>query len=357
VSGLGNSKTRRIGSTTTGLLVLISVLWACAGVTTSPSQTAQPATAQSAAVPTATSALTASTPAKPSGPAPTPNPTFFGPPGLATPPQGGTVTIVAAGDIACDPLHNVGAPKTCDQAATANQIGQLNPTAVLTLGDTQYEDGTTGAFDAIFNATWGKYRSIIYPAIGNHEYLTSGASGYFGYFGVAPYYSYNLGTWHMIALDSECQYVGGCQLGSPQQRWLQADLAADTAKCTLAYWHEPRWSSGEHLDATQMTAIWSELVAAHVSVVLSGHNHDYERFVPLDGNGAADPTGVTEFVVGTGGKNHYGFVDPPLPGEVVRNDTSFGVIDMTLGPTSYSWNFVPAPTYTFTDSGSANCVG
>ncbi len=285
-------------------------------------------------------------PARGTAPASAPSP--FGPV-LARP--GLTVTIAAAGDIACDPAHNVGTPMDCDQAATANLIGQLNPTAVLTLGDNQYQDGTPAAFQAVFAKTWGAYRSIMFPAIGNHEYLTPGAAGYFGYFGVPAYYSYNLGSWHMISLDSECSHVGGCQAGSPQERWLVADLAAHPTACTLVYWHEPRFSSGEHLDATQMTTIWADLVAAHVSVVLSGHNHDYERFVPLGATGAPDPTGVTEFVVGTGGKNHYGFVRPPLTGEVVRNDTSFGVISMTLGPSSYSWRFVPAPGYTFTDFG------
>jgi hypothetical protein len=248
-------------------------------------------------------------------------------------------------------------PTDCDQAATADLIGQLHPTAVLTLGDNQYQDGTLAAFQAVFAKTWGVYRSIMFPAIGNHEYLTKGAAGYFGYFGVPAYYSYNLGSWHMISLDSECSYVGGCQAGSSQERWLVADLAAHPTACTLVYWHEPRFSSGEHLDATQMTTIWADLVAAHVSVVLSGHNHDYERFAPLGATGSPDPSGVTEFVVGTGGKNHYGFVRPALTGEVVRNDTSFGVISMTLGPTSYSWRFVPAPGYTFTDSGAANCLG
>jgi len=122
----------------------------------------------------------------------------------ASPTPGLSVSIVAAGDIACDPAHNTGAPKDCDQAATANEIGQLNPTAVLTLGDDQYEDGTATAFDSVFASTWGAYSSIMRPAIGNHEYLTKGATGYFGYFGVAAYYSYSLGDWHMISLDSEC---------------------------------------------------------------------------------------------------------------------------------------------------------
>ncbi len=268
-----------------------------------------------------------------------------------------TVTIVAAGDIACDPATNVGQPTDCDQAATAAEIGQLRPTAVLTLGDNQYEDGTLAAFQSVFAPTWGQYRSIMYPAIGNHEYLTSGAAGYFTYFGFPPYYSFNLGDWHMISLDSECSSggVGGCGPGSRQEKWLLADLAAHPSLCTLVYWHEPRFSSGEHGDATQMVTIWSDLAAAHVDVVLTGHNHDYERFVPLNASGQPDPTGTTEFVVGTGGKNHYGFVQAPLTGEVVRNDQSFGVIQMSLGPSGYSWKFVPAPGYTFADSGSASC--
>jgi hypothetical protein len=265
------------------------------------------------------------------------------------------VTIAAAGDIACDPSANTGAPQDCDQAATADLIGGLHPTAVLPLGDIQYEDGTLAAFQAVYGPTWGKYLPITFPAVGNHEYLTAGASGYFGYFRVPAYYSYNLGNWHLISLDSECSQVGGCGAGSAQETWLRANLKANPTQCTLAYWHEPMWSSGEWGDATQMSDIWADLVAANVDVVLTGHNHDYERFVPLDAAGQPNPLGVTEFVVGTGGKNHTGFVEAPLTGEVVRDDSSFGVISMTLKPTSYSWRFVPAPGYSFTDSGSANC--
>jgi hypothetical protein len=290
---------------------------------------------------------------------PFPTPTTGPSQGVSTPPattpRPVTVTIVAAGDIACDPAHNVGAPADCDQAATAAQIGQLHPTAVLTLGDTQYENGSLAGYKSVYGPTWGQYRSITYPAIGNHEYLTSGASGYFGYFGVPAYYSYNLGNWHMVSLDSECSQVGGCGPGSRQEAWLLADLAANPSRCTMAYWHEPRWSSGEHGNATQMATIWADLVGAKVDVVLTGHNHDYERFVPFGATGQPDPLGTTEFVVGTGGKNHYGFAAAPLPGEVVRNDKSFGVIDMSLSATGYSWKFVSAPGYTFTDSGSANC--
>jgi acid phosphatase type 7 len=266
-----------------------------------------------------------------------------------------TVSIVAAGDIACDPSKNVGQPQDCDQAATADMIGQLHPTAVLTLGDNQYEDNTFASYLAVFDKTWGRYKSIIYPTIGNHEYLTSNAAGYFGYFGFPSYYSFDLGNWHIVSLNSECHFVGGCGPNSPQERWLKEDLSQHPGVCTMLVWHEPRFSSGEHQDATQMSTIWADAVAAHVDVVLTGHNHDYERFVPLDGNGSPDPAGTTEFVVGTGGKNHYGFVEPALPGEVVRNDGSFGLIMLRLGPGSYSWRFYPAPGYSFTDSGTANC--
>ena len=271
-----------------------------------------------------------------------------------TPPRT-TVTIVAAGDIACDPTANVGTPHDCDQAATANLIGQIGPTAVLTLGDNQYEVNDLTAYEEVYGTTWGAYKSITYPTIGNHEYLTPGAAGYFTYFGFPPYYSFNLGDWHIVSLDSECQYVGGCSAGSPQEKWLKADLAAYPRLCTLVTWHEPRWSSGEHEDAMQMATMWSDIVAANVDVVLNGHNHDYERFAPLDGSGNPDPNGTTEFVVGTGGKNHYGFAEAPLTGELVRNDAAFGVLEMGLAPDGYSWKFVPAAGYKFNDSGSASC--
>ena len=349
---------RRSGVRIAMIGVLVTVLWSCGSVSTLPASLAPPTAGPT---PTATVAEVTPPPTASATPQPTakvavPRPTYFGPaaPDAAA---GTTVTIVAAGDIACDPAKNVGAPADCDQAATADLIGELNPTAVLPLGDTQYEDGTPAAYASVYGPTWGKYKSITYPAIGNHEYLTKGAAGYFGYFDVPAYYSYDLGSWHMISLDSECSAggVGGCQKGSAQEKWLLADIAAHPSQCTMAYWHEPAWSSGEHGDATQMATIWADLVATHVTVALTGHNHDYERFVPLDATGKPDPTGTTEFVVGTGGKNHYGFAVAPLTGEVVRNDKSFGVIQMTLSPTGYSWKFVAAPTYTFTDSGSAKC--
>lgn len=291
--------------------------------------------------------------------------------------------VAALGDIACDPQSpefrsGAGTGTECTMRATAQLASRLRPTTVLTLGDTQYEDNAYWKYMASFAPTWGRLKPIIHPAIGNHEYATPGAAGYFRYFGSRAgaahdgYYSYDLGTWHVVALNSECGHVGGCGSGSPEEEWLKADLAAHPAACTLAYWHEPRFSSGEHGDAQQMATIWNDLAAAHADVVLSGHNHDYERFDRLgatpQGPGGLggprsyesptlDPDGMREFVVGTGGKNLYGFKRPLLAGEAVRNHDTYGVLLLVLHRRSYDWRFVPVGGRSgdFTDAGSANC--
>jgi hypothetical protein len=304
-------------------------------------------------------------------------------------------TVAAAGDIACTPKDrnfNAGRGSTgnCKQRGTSDLLLALNPTAVLPLGDTQYECGDAKDFQTSYGATWGRLKDRTRPAIGNHEYARAcnrnDASGYFDYFGAQAgprnqgWYSYDLGTWHLIALNSECTYgtgtsaVGGCDAGSPQETWLRNDLATHPARCTLAYWHEPRWSSGQHGDAQQMSTLWNDLVAAHADVVLSGHNHNYERFgllgaSPQDGSASRastttgapsfqdptpDPLGVREFVVGTGGKNHYGFARPPLIGEQSRDPSTYGVLSLTLHPTGYDWRFVKEAG-TFTDAGSDSC--
>ncbi len=301
--------------------------------------------------------------------------------------------IAAAGDIACDPTstrfnNGLGTKANCRQKWTSDLLLASGLSAVLPLGDLQYECGAATGFTASYAPSWGRVKAITYPAVGNHEYgkscQSNDASAYFAYFGpqAGPtpggWYSYDIGTWHLIALNSECGYgsgtakVGGCGPGSPQETWLQQDLAAHSSLCTLAYWHEPRFSSGEHGDAQAMATIWNDLVAAHVDVVLSGHNHDYERFDPIGTtppqppvSGAAlsyqdpvlDPNGIREFVVGTGGKNHYGFgSQPPLAGEVVRDPTTYGILKLTLHPSGYDWQFVNDPgSGTFTDSGSGAC--
>jgi calcineurin-like phosphoesterase family protein len=248
---------------------------------------------------------------------------------------------------------------------------------VLTLGDTQYECGDLSAFAGSFNPSWGRMKAIVRPAIGNHEYgkacRRNDASPYFAYFGSAAggprgWYSYTLGSWHVVALNSECSYgegagqVGGCGSGSPEETWLRQDLRSHAARCTLVYWHEPRFSSGEHGDALQMSTIWNDLVAAHVDLVLSGHNHDYERFDPAGStpltqtSPVPDPDGIREFVVGTGGRNLYPFAAAPLPGEVLRSAEAFGALFLRLEPRSYSWQFVPAPDDgTLLDEGSGAC--
>lgn len=303
----------------------------------------------SGATPTPTS-----TPAPTATPTPTPSPS---PSPTGTP--AGSIVVTAAGDIACDPGSNTGAPASCDQMGTAALIASINPAAVLTLGDNQYENGTLSAFQQVYGPSWGQHLAKTYPAIGNHEYLTSGAAGYFGYFGSrAPssYYSYNLGAWHFISLNSECSHIaGGCTAGGAQETWLKADLAAHPGQCVLAYWHEPRWSNGQHGNATQMTTIWNDLVAAKATLVLSGHNHDYERYAPMNASGVKTTGGVREFVVGTGGKNHYAITAAPMAAQEVSNDKTFGVLKLTLSSGAYSWQFVPAAGYTFTDAGSGTC--
>jgi len=232
--------------------------------------------------------------------------------------------------------------------------------AVLTLGDAQYENGTYSKFLASYRRSWGRVKSNTRPAPGNHEYESSGATGYYRYFGVAAgdptkgYYSFDIGPWHVIALNSNCSFVAGCDVGSPQERWLRDDLAAHPADCTLAYWHHPRFSSGPHGSDTAYTALWSALYDAGVDVVLAGHDHDYERFAPQSPGGVRDLAhGIREFVVGTGGKELRPFSTVRANSEV-RDATSLGVLELTLGGHAYAWRFRPA-VGSFTDSGSAHC--
>ncbi len=285
--------------------------------------------------------------------------------------------IVAAGDIACG-AESAGAK--CEQQATSDLVMAQHPDAVLVLGDNQYECGQYDDYVKYFDATWGRFKDLIRPAIGNHEYRTSdsvcpsappGAPGYWRYFGdrASPqepgcrlkckgYYSYDVGAWHIIALNSECSHVGGCDKGSPEEQWLQSDLAAHPAACTLAYFHEPRWGSGSHGSIANSAAFWDDLYAAGAEIVLNGHEHDYERFAPQAPDGTADPEkGIREFVVGTGGRNHTGL--SAKTGRIANSEVfdfkTFGVLKLTLHADSYEWQFVPVAGATFTDSGSGRC--
>ncbi len=277
------------------------------------------------------------------------------------------VTVAAAGDIACDPSSGSfkggsGTSTSCHMGVTSDLLLGLDPDAVLTLGDNQYENGALAKYRQSYGPSWGRLKAKTKPAPGNHEYLTSKAAGYFGYFGAVAgdpskgYYSYDVGSWHLISLNSNCSQAGGCGVGSPQEAWLRADLAAHPTTCALAYWHHPRFSSGEHGSHATMAALWQALQDGGAEIVLSGHDHDYERFAPQDADGTLDAAnGIRQFVVGTGGKNHYPISGTILSHSQVHNDDTFGVLALTLRPSGYDWRFVPEPGKTFTDSGSASC--
>ncbi len=279
-----------------------------------------------------------------------------------------TITVAAAGDIACNPFNNpkfnggIGTSIYCHMFQVSDSIIAANPDAVLALGDIQYEEGTLAQYQNSYDLSWGRFKNITYPAIGNHEYLTPGAAGTFEYFGSAAgdptkgYYSFNLGNWHIIALNSNCSKVGGCGAGSPQETWLRADLAANPAACTLAFWHHPRFSSGKIGNNTSSTAFWNALYNAGAELVLVGHDHNYERFAPQTSAGVADPNGIRQFVVGTGGKN-WTSIPTVQPNSEARQSSIYGFLKLDLHPTSYDWEFVVEPNrgYAFTDSGSTNC--
>jgi len=263
--------------------------------------------------------------------------------------QSGDPVFVGAGDIA-------NCSRDQDEA-TAKLLDNISGT-VFTLGDNVYPDGTAAQFSDCYAPTWGRHKSRTRPVPGNHDYHTSGASGYYNYFGAAAgasgkgYYSYNLGAWHIIALNSEISQGAG----SAQEQWLRSDLAANQSVCTLAYWHKPRFSSGQHGNNSASQALWQALYDYKADVILNGHDHTYERFAPQNPNQQADSNGIREFVVGTGGAGLYPF--PTIqPNSQVRNNTTYGVLKLTLHSTSYDWQFVPIAGQNFTDSGSSNCVG
>ncbi len=274
-------------------------------------------------------------------------------PSGAFPSDGQAAILVGAGDIAdCRDLTGA--------EATAKLLDQISGT-VFAAGDLAYPDGSKENF-VCYDKTWGRVKSRTRPAPGNHEFHFSGATPYFEYFGGAAgdpktgYYSYELGTWHIIVLNSECKDVGGCEAGSPQERWLRADLAAHPAACTLAYWHKPLFSSGgAHGNDLTVKPLWQALYEANADLIIGGHDHDYERFAPQTPDGAADAKrGIREFVVGTGGKNHRPFGAIKSNSEL-RDATAFGVLKLTLKPNSYDWQFIPEAGKSFTDSGSGTC--
>jgi len=290
----------------------------------------------------------------------------------------GSPVVAAAGDIACDPSsfyfnEGRGLAHRCHQRATSNLLVNAGLTAVLPLGDLQYYCGAEAAFMASYDPSWGRVKAISHPTPGNHEYQPSGrygcappgGQGYFSYWGAAAgdpsqgYYSFDVGSWHLVSVNSNCDAIGGCGRGSPQERWLRADLAAHAgARCTLAYWHQPPFSSRVTQRGTPKTrALVQDLYDAGGDLLLNGDEHHYERFAPQTPAGVADPAhGIRELVVGTGGVDLRPFGTPVANSEV-RQDDTFGVLELTLLPSSYRWQFIPEAGGTFTDSGSAPCHG
>ena len=270
-------------------------------------------------------------------------------------PLPGDAVLVGAGDIAG--CNNPG------DEATAALLDDI-PGTVFTLGDNVYPSGTLAQYNACYEPSWGRHRARTRPAAGNHEYDIAGDVGHFGYFGASAgpadkgYYSYDAGSWHVVVLNSNCSFAGGCGAGSAQEQWLRADLAAHPANCTVAMWHHPRYSSGgSHGSNTFMQPFWQALYEAGAELVLAGHDHHYERFAPMNGSGAPDGAfGLRSFVVGSGGFSHYA-LGTVAPNSLVRNADTFGVLKLTLRSGSYDWQFVPQAGRTYTDSGSGSCHG
>jgi alkaline phosphatase len=236
---------------------------------------------------------------------------------------------------------------------------------VFTAGDNTYDDGTASEYSRCYAPSWGAFRSRTRPALGNHEYNTGGAGASFDYFGSRlgergkGYYSYNLGAWHIVVLNSNRRYVS-TDATSAQLRWLKADLAATTRRCILAYWHHPRfYSGGDSVPPPYppVKSFWDALYAGGADVVINAHQHFYERFAPQAHSGSADPQGIREFIVGTGGKS-----TGPTPRYRRRNsevahggDREFGVLELTLGDGGYSWRFRPVAGKSWSDRGSGGC--
>lgn len=260
-----------------------------------------------------------------------------------------SVTFVGAGDIAkCDIIGGA--------VGTARLLDTI-PGTVFTVGDNAYPNGSAKDFADCYEPTWGRHKARTRPAPGNHDYHTRNAQPYFDYFGenAGPpgrgYYSYDLGAWHIIALNN----VIDSDKRSAQYKWLEEDLKAHPVECTLAYWHIPIFSSGTHGSDWKMREVWRLLYQHRADIVLNGHDHNYERFAPQDDNGKADPAGgIREFIIGTGGGGVYR-PKGKQPNSEVWDNSSYGVLKLTLSPGSYAWEFVPIPGMKFRDSGTGTC--
>ncbi|MDP3157447.1 MAG: metallophosphoesterase [Archangium sp.] len=275
------------------------------------------------------------------------------PRGLAVTADDRSIVVIAAGDIA---EGDGAAPQL-----TATLVEQHHPAAVLVLGDAQYPNGKLEDFQRSYDPAWGRFKNITWPVPGNHEYWGSEAGGYFAYFGARAgdpgkgYYSFDLGDWHLIALNTnhKCEHVA-CDDASEQVKWLAADLAKNTKKCVLAYWHHPRFNSGHHGPFNPARPFWALFVKHQVELVLNGHEHFYERFTAVDESGQASSTGVVQLTVGTGGVGFSEFA-APHPSSAARQNDTYGVVKLRLGVKGWSSEFLGVPGSTFTDTASGEC--
>jgi hypothetical protein len=294
-------------------------------------------------------------------------------------PRGEDPVVAAAGDIACDPGAGrfevgLGTVDACHMLQTSDLLMKMDLSAIAVLGDLQYEDSTYDKILRSFHPTWGRLKNLMKPTVGNHEYRVPGAAGYFDYFNgpgvfdgpAGPrdkgYYSYDLGDWHVVVLNSQCShptsdnpYKNDCAIGSPQERWLRADLAANDERCTLAYWHHPLVSSGLVGYNGAVQPLYQALYDNGADVLLTGHDHGYERFAPMGANLARDAArGVRQFVVGSGGKNHED-QEGVQPNSEVRENNTFGVLKLSLRRSGYLWEFMPETGAPFKDAGANAC--
>jgi Calcineurin-like phosphoesterase len=296
-----------------------------------------------------------------------------------TPPAGDSTVIAVGGDVACsttEPNYNggLGTATACHMLQTSDLVLAMAPEQVFALGDLQYNSGSLADFNVSYQNSWGRFKNITNPVVGNHEYGSSGANGYYTYFGDAAsprqpgctrdcegYYSFDVtvgsARWHIAVINSECARIGGgvgCAVGSPQHQWLDADLAASSsAQCTAVLTHRPRWASNSFA-SPDIQPLVDVMDARGVDLLLAGHAHSYERFAPQNAAGQADPNGIREIVVGTGGRDSQGF-GTVVPNSLVRKNQIFGAMKLTLHATSYDWEFERDPATPFADSGSGTC--
>ncbi len=269
-------------------------------------------------------------------------------PWVPSPPPG-ALTVTAAGDIC-----QVATPASCDP--TAHLIRRVHPDVALTLGDNQYTEGTLAQYRASYDHTWGAFKDITQPVAGNHDWKTPNAQGYLDYFGRNTYWtSFMVGHWRLYALDGTCSANGGCDVGDPQYTWLEQKLADRSDRCILAYWHQPRFSSGTtHGSDGDVGPLWDLLYGAGADLILNGHEHNYERFAPQDPAGGAAADGIVEIVAGTGGtgEGSYPFGDPITNSEVRRN--GLGVVELSLWARGWVERFL-RPSMTVVDQASGTC--